>query len=144
MKLRSRVTALLCTAALLSLASGSPASAADTVTVATGGSLIEKGAAVVITAAFHCDAGRSASIVIRATQRTKQQQIVEGDGAVDSLCGGGEQEENSMVRVIVTPRNPAWRYQTGPAIVLVGLQTCAGPNDCTTTETTTEVRFTNK
>jgi hypothetical protein len=142
MKHRSRATAIICTAALLSLASGGPASAADTITGATGASLIEKGAAVVITVAFHCDAERSGSISIRATQRTKQQRIVEGDGAVQILCPGGD--EDSLVRVIVTPGDPVWRYQTGPAALLIGLQTCAGPNDCTTTEITTEVRFTNK
>jgi hypothetical protein len=142
MELRSRVIALLCTASFLGLASSSPAAAADTVT-ATGGSLIEKGAAVVITTAFHCDAGRSASVLIRATQRTKQQQIVEGDGGVDTFCAGGDQEENFVLRVIVTPRDPAWRFQVGPAILHLALQTC-GPDDCTSTVTTTEVRFTNK
>lgn len=142
MKLYSRATAVVCTAALLGLAGGSPASAADTIAGASSGSLIEKGAAVVITVGFHCDADRSGSLNIRATQRTKQQQIVEGDGAVEILCPGGD--EVSLVRVIVTPRNPAWRYQTGPAVLQIGLQTCAGPNDCRTTETTTEIRFTNR
>lgn len=142
MKLHTRLTAVMCTAALLTLASGGPALAADSITGATGASLIEKGAAVVITVAFHCDAERSGSLSIRATQRTKQQQVVAGDGAVEVLCAGGDQDD--QVRVIVTPRNSASHYQTGPAVLLIGLQTCVAPNDCTTTELTTEVRFTNK
>jgi hypothetical protein len=142
MKHHSRMTAVMCTAALLTLASGGPASAADSITGATGASLIEKGAAVVVTVAFRCDAGRSGVLSIRATQRIKQQQVVAGDGAVEVPCGGAE--EDSLVRVVVSPRNSASHYQTGPAVLLIGLQTCVAPNDCTGTDITTEVRFTNK
>jgi hypothetical protein len=142
MKLHARMTAAMFTTALLAVAGGGPASAADSISGATGASLIEKGAAVVVTVAFHCDAERSGSLSVRATQRTKQQQIVAGDGSVEILCGGGD--EDSLVRVIVTPRNSTLHFQTGPAVLLIGLQTCVGPNECTSTDITTEVRFTNR